>query len=226
MKLSKTYLESVSTDELLQLAEIYGLYIPNGLNRNFIIEELLDLEEENASSNDAADDAEDYERVKFFKGLPLSYNSTEIRILLRDPMWLFVFWDFYAPSFKAITEGFGFDSFILRVMLFYENNRSEPYDYYDIDISQEDKSRYVHLSFDDVLTRVCLCVRSIDENVTVLASSNFIYLNRRNIPKALCALGNNVNTAASLSGLSILKKSHFKNYRQAFRDNKEEEIHS
>ncbi len=225
MKLSKTYLESVSTDELLQLAEIYGLYIPNGLNRNFIIEELLDLEEENTSYEDMTND-KDTRRIKFFKGLPISYNSTEIRILLRDPMWLFVFWDFYAPSFKAITEGFGFDSFILRVMLFYENNRSEPYDYYDIDISKEDKSRYVYLSFDDVLTSVCLCVRSIDGNITVLAKSNFIYLNRKNIPKALCALRNNVNTPASLSGLAILKKSHFKNYRQAFRANKEEEKNS
>ena len=111
-------------------------------------------------------------------------------------------------------------------MLFYENNRSEPYDYYDIDILKEDKSRYVYLSFDDVLTRVCLCVRSIDGNITVLAKSNFIYLNRKNIPKALCALRNNVNTPASLSGLAILKKSHFKNYRQAFRANKEEEKNS
>lgn len=234
MKLSKTYLESVAVDELLRLAEIYGLYVPKGLNRNFIIEELLELEEYGEDEisphtgnrkkkfyEEEPDD--DPKKVKLFKGLPSSYNSTEIRILLRDPMWLFVFWDFYRPSFKTITEDMQFDSFILRVMLFYENNRSEPYDYYDIDISKEDTGRYIFLSFDDVLTRVNLCVRFSDETVKVLAESNFIHLNRKNIPNALCLLENNVNTVSALSGISILKKSHFKNYRQAFRDNKDEE---
>ncbi len=234
MTLSKTYLKSVSTDELLQLAEIYGVYVPKGLNRNFIIEELLDIEDGNKDGDSDFSNApqgkkghQKYDtkkiakRIKLFHGLPASYNTTEIHILLRDPMWLFVFWDFYRPDFKTIITDFGFGSFILRVMLFHKNNLSEPYDYYDIDISEKDKSRYIFLSFDDIVTRVNLCVRSIDDNITVLAESNFVYLNRKNIPNNLCVSENTANTAATLSGLSLLKKSHFKNYRQAFRNRNE-----
>ncbi len=243
VKLSKNYLESLSTDELLKLCDIYGLFVPKDLNRNFVIEELLYSDEAEDAMSDTTSSSEilaefiqkreeeededfDYEtefKPKKNKKMKLSYNLTGIHILLRDPMWLFAFWDFSKKEFKDITEQIDFDTFVLRISLFSEDNKNEPYEYYDIEVDKNDRSRYFYLSFDDVLTRVDLCARFItDENIKIISESNFIHLNRSNIPSKLCVLDSKIDKIANYSGISILKKSHFKNYRQAFRDIKEE----
>ena len=118
MNLSKSYLQSVSMDELLQIADDYGIFVPKGLCRNLIIEELLEINEETNASysklknlySDTSlldDEAEDDDNLD----LVLSYNKTEIHVLLRDPMWAFAFWDFYRPEFLNIVNDPDFDSF-------------------------------------------------------------------------------------------------------------------
>ncbi len=241
VKLSKKYLESISTEELLKISEIYGLFIPNNLDRSFIIQELLELAdgEDDAETREKSSatlskfieekEAEELEpedlesdlNFKKSKKMKISYSSTEVHLLLRDPMWLFAFWDFSKNEFKKITADLNFDTFVLRVFLYKENNKEDPYDYYDIEIDPNDRSRYFYLSFDDVLTRVAIGVRYIDENINIIAQSNCIHLRRSNIPKKLCKITNESESIEKLSGLSLLKKSHFKNYRQAFRNNEE-----
>ena len=221
MNLSKSYLQSVSTDELLQIADDCGVFVTKGLCRNVIIEELLEIEEDsNVSDNKFLkignedlflDDEMDDEGNA---GLALSYNKTEIHVLIRDPMWAFAFWDFYKPEFVNLV----------RVLLFSENNLTESYDYFDIDVTDFDRSRYFYLSFNDSVTRVELCSRKIEGEISVLAKSNLIRLKRENIPNNLCVLDNDVSSPVYLSGISALKKLHFKNYRQAFRVEEEPKI--
>ena len=231
MNLSKSYLQSVSTDELLQIADDCGIFVAKGLCRNLIIEELLEINEETNASysklknlySDTSlldDEAEDDDNLD----LVLSYNKTEIHVLLRDPMWAFTFWDFYKPEFLNIVNDPDFDSFFLRVHLFSENNLSESYDYFDIDAAEADRSRYFYLSFEDSVTRVELCARKIEGEISVLAKSNLIRLRRENIPNNLCVLDNDVSASVYFSGISALKKQHFKNYRQAFRVKEEPKI--
>ncbi len=242
MKLSKKYLESISTDELLKVAEIYGLFIPNNLDRHFIIQELLELGEtdeeeskektaitlsrliEESESEDEIDDLDDIMDIKKSKKMKISYSSTEVHLLLRDPMWLFAFWDFSKNEFKKIREDLNFETFFLRVFLFKENNKEDPYDYYDIEIDSADRSRYFYLSFDDILTRVAIYVRYADQNISLISQSNCIYLKRSNIEDKLCKINNADTSIEELSGISILKKSHFKNYRQAFSYDEEVEL--
>ncbi|UTD04392.1 DUF4912 domain-containing protein [Treponema denticola] len=231
MNLSKSYLQSVSTDELLQIADDCGVFVTKGLCRNVIIEELLEIEEDsNVSDNKFLkignedlflDDEMDDEGNA---GLAFSYNKTEIHVLIRDPMWAFAFWDFYKPEFVNLVNDPDFDSFFLRVLLFSENNLAESYDYFDIDITDTDRSRYFYLSFNDSVTRVELCSRKIEGEISVLAKSNLIRLKRENIPNNLCVLDNDVSSPVYLSGISALKKLHFKNYRQAFRVEEEPKI--
>ena len=231
MNLSKSYLQSVSTDELLQIADDCGIFVAKGLCRNLIIEELLEIEEDsNVSDNKflkiSTDDLflDDEMDDEGNAGLALSYNKTEIHVLLRDPMWAFAFWDFYKPEFLNIVNDPDFDSFFLRVHLFSENNLSESYDYFDIDAAEADRSRYFYLSFEDSVTRVELCSRKIEGEISVLAKSNLIRLRRENIPNNLCVLDNDVSASVYFSGISALKKQHFKNYRQAFRVKEEPKI--
>ncbi|UTC63323.1 DUF4912 domain-containing protein [Treponema sp. OMZ 787] len=231
MNLSKSYLQSVSTDELLQIADDYGIFVTKCRDRNLIIDELLEINEEadlvhhKTSKNHNEDlvlddDADDKDNT----GLTLSYNKTEIHVLLRDPMWAFAFWDFYKPEFLRAVNDPDFDSFFLRVNLFSEDNLSEAYDSFDIDVTDCDRSRYFYLSFNDAVTKVELCSRKIDGDISVLAGSNFIRLKRENIPNNLCVLDNDVSSPLYLSGISLLKKHHFKNYRQAFREKEESKI--
>ncbi|UTC74210.1 DUF4912 domain-containing protein [Treponema sp. OMZ 792] len=231
MNLSKSYLQSVSTDELLQIADAHGVFVAGGLCRNLIIEELLEINEDTDLSNNKLlkirnDDLflDDEGDDKGNAGLAISYNKTEIHVLLRDPMWAFTFWDFYKPEFLNLTNDPDFDSFFLRVLLFYENNLSEPYDSFDIDVTESDRSRYFYLSFNDSVTRVELCSRKIEGEISVLARSNLIRLRRENIANNLCVLDNDVSSPVYLSGISALKKHHFKNYRQAFRVKEEPKI--
>ncbi len=214
MKLSQSYLESVSTDELLQLAELYGLFVPSGLNRSFIIRELLDIDDYNYTGTDKSAEA-DTEKYCISTGLPASYNSTEISVIIRDPMWLFVFWDFCKAEFEELTKNEKFDSFVLRVLLFAEGERTAPYDYYDVDIKKTDRSRYIHLSFDDIVTRIKLCARFEKNELRVLAESGFSELKRSNIPARLGSI-DGFSDSVYFAGLSVLKKRHFKHYRQAF----------
>lgn len=228
MEVSKSYLESLSADELIKLADSYGIDVPVLFNRSEIIGELLEIAEsfrtEDSKSSFTENESKEInaERTNTisFKERPYFYNRTEIRTLARDPMWLFVFWDFSYADFKKYSKKSDFDCFFLRVLLFKGNDKS-PSDYYDIDVLKTDRSRYIYLSFDDVLTRVDLCMRLQNKSITTISQSNFFRLDRKNIPNILCVLDSNISMVSHLSGLSILKKNHFKNYRLAFPSYKE-----
>ena len=97
--LSRKKLESLTNDELSKLADEYGLDIPSNLNRNFIIGELLEYaqELEDAAQSDGelsyvdSDDADEENESDF--QLPKSYNETKINAVLRNPAWVYAFWD-------------------------------------------------------------------------------------------------------------------------------------
>ena len=62
MLVSRTYLESLSTADLISLADEYGIDIPENLNRRFIIGELLEAVE------DAGEEKKKlYKKVMFFQ---------------------------------------------------------------------------------------------------------------------------------------------------------------
>jgi hypothetical protein len=115
-RFSRSYLESLSTRELTALADKPGIDIPPGLERVFIIEELLDLEndddplpEQNAPLLPAAGYLEPVP-------LPKQYNITYISVLIRDPLWAFVFWEIRAAD-KDLHEGAaGFEGYYLKVV--------------------------------------------------------------------------------------------------------------
>lgn len=214
MKLSKSYLETISTKELISLAEFYGLFIPDGLPRHFIIAELLEFnEEEDVSWSMEDSETEEPRRLE----IPSGYNCTEIHILLRDPIWIFAFWDFNNEEFKKICSKSGFKTFFLRVLIFDgEKPYSKPSGHYDIDIDSCDRSRYIHLSFEIITTKIELRYRCKNSE-GLLAVSDFVTLSRKNIAENLCIADNKADEILNLSGLPFLKNLHFKNYRQAFR---------
>ena len=165
VKFTRAYLQTLSTDALFGLADQYGLFLSSDLTRHLLIGELLDLDD--GVANDEYGGAS----IATSKGLheaAYSYNMTEIRVILKNPLWFFVFWDFHKRLFIDLTEAKDF--------AFFTNGREQ-----------------------------------------ILAQSNIIGMHRENIPQRLCISQNEVNKVINLSGLTSLKKSHFRHYRQAFR---------
>ena len=91
--ISREYLETLSFSDLVRLADEYGVDVPEDLDRRFVIEELLEIVEEEANTPDeemiiAAGD--NPETAEILTG---NYNETQVSGVLRNPAWLFVFWN-------------------------------------------------------------------------------------------------------------------------------------
>ena len=86
--LTLSHLETLSSADLIALADDYGIDIPDELNRRFIIGELLEvggeLDRAPARSSSMNENAEIPEENW---DLPDSFNSTEISVILQNPAW-------------------------------------------------------------------------------------------------------------------------------------------
>ena len=117
-ELTIPYLESLSTGELIDLAAQHGLDIPHGLERVFIIEELfyLDHNAEEAYQHDINYGDVRHDDFKEFKVLPRQYRVSCVEVLIRDPLWAFVFWEIKAYDKNHHEDADGFDGYCLRVI--------------------------------------------------------------------------------------------------------------
>jgi uncharacterized protein len=210
---SRSHLETLSTSDLVSLADEQGLDIPEGLNRRFIIGELLELTYDTPEDADSQSLAES-DVVVSTDGLPESYNETRVTVLLRDPAWVFVYWDFQANLFTAITGNHHFDSFFLRVHSLDGSGSSKTSDFFDVDIGQNDRKWYVHLSPTDRACRVDLYSRNSQEKEQLLARSGEISI-PSGYESGSEATQRRVPPLVELSGLNELRKFHARNHRQS-----------
>lgn len=214
--LTLAYLESLSTADLVALAEDFGIDIPEGLNRRFILGELLELAE--YDSRDMSDSGVliDASYTTPADALPDTYNETAISMLLRDPGWLFVYWDFHANLFSAITSNYRFESFFLRVNALSSVSPVVVKDWFDVNVGSGDRQWYVHLPANERAVRVDLYSRNTQEKEQLLAKSAVLSIpvsanaftpagERRRLPPLV-----------ELSGITELRKQHFNNHRQSF----------
>jgi hypothetical protein len=114
LRLNRPYLESLSTGELTHIALEEGIDVPGGLERVFIIEELLELGEENER-----DLAEETPLADFVIAepapLPRQYNITYLDVLIRDPLWVFAFWEIKAAARNFWENAEDFGGYCLKV---------------------------------------------------------------------------------------------------------------
>ena len=214
VKFTRSYLQTLSTDALFGLADQYGLFLSSDLTRHLLIGELLDLDEGSANYEDGVDSISISAKPQ---EASYSYHMTEIWVVLKNPLWFFVFWDFHKRLFTELTEAKDFSSFSLRVHSLDPDDVSKSLDFFDIQVPTEDRKRYVHVSFDECMHRIDLLAHFTNGHEQVLAQSQIVSMQRKNIPQRLCIPQNAVNKVINLSGLASLKKSHFRHYRQAFR---------
>jgi len=129
----KTYLESVTTRELIKLAEGAGIDIPSDLDRIFIIRELLDNKYDEKLPAEPLNEKIDLKTA----ALPGQYHITYLEVLPRDPQWVFVFWEVKAQDRERYETDPHFEGYALKGL---ENGITE---FFTVPVGREDNSWYL-----------------------------------------------------------------------------------
>jgi hypothetical protein len=122
-RLTRPYLASLSTEELVRLADRLGMDIPYGLDRVFIIEELLELaaDDEFELEVDENEEGAVHQVFREMTVLPRQYNISYIEVMIRDPLWAFVFWEIKSHLKEIYEKSADFEGYFLRVIPLNEN---------------------------------------------------------------------------------------------------------
>jgi len=126
LPLTRAYLESLATSDLFVVADKLGIDLPNNPDRIFIIEELLDFSsrEEGGSPDYEKHEITDIVLIESVP-LPKQYNITFIEVMIRDPLWAFVFWEIKASEKEQFEKDDNFDGYYLKVSRL-DDNPSNP----------------------------------------------------------------------------------------------------
>jgi len=214
--LTRAYLETLSTTDLVVLADENGIDIPEGLNRRFIIGELLELVEENSSDIEDASSLVDAEYTITAEILPETYNETQITMLLRDPGWVFAYWDFHTTLFSALTGNYRFETFFLRINSLSSSTPPVVIDFFDVEVGLHDRKWYVHLPGKAYSCRVDLYSRNSQEKEELLARSVETCIPSGGLGESVYDSKQRNPPLVELSGITELRRNHFRNHRQSF----------
>ena len=140
---SRQWLESLSTGELVKLADNYGIDIPPGLERIFIIEELLEYA--NAEEQEVKDEIQINPSYSEPVALPKQYNISYIEVIIRDPLWVFAFWEIKGHDREMHENAQDFNGYCLRVIPLGEGKTelNSKEDSFTVPISANDSARYL-----------------------------------------------------------------------------------
>lgn len=217
--ISLSYLETLSTADLLELAEEYDLDIPEQLNRRFIISELLEIAEElNEETNQSANDdfEENPENFEATKELPSTYNETTIDVVLRNPAWAYVYWDISAADLQDVINVKGFTKLLLRVHFWESETADKIEDFCELTISVEDRAQYIFLPAGKKYFSIDLVADFSNVEPQKLSSSRLVVIPAGAPVISLESLDKPVSPILQLSGMQELLKSHYQNHRQSF----------
>lgn len=214
LELSKNYLETLPSAELLALADDFGLDIPENLSRRFIIGELLEvLDDINADSNSKNDSmSEDVPNT-----LPLAYNETQISVVLKNPAWVFVYWDIHEDELNKIKNTAGFISLCLRIAFFPGNvEGTKASDTFDLSVSLTDRAQYILLPAGDKFLRADLVAEFKNASAQTLAYSRKIPVPSISDKNWMPVPEMRISPVLELSGFKELLKAHYSNHRHSF----------
>lgn len=213
--LSRQYLETLPSADLIALADDLGIDVPENLNRRFIIGELLDTAAEIKREN-YTDLKNDSDKIHPASVLPETYNENQISVVLRNPVWAYVYWDIREADFQKIQKTTGFTSLVLRVSSFSNQNSVKPSDYFEISVSVSDRNQYILLPASVKNIRIDLVAEFKGSASELLASSKKINLPHMPAELMLPLPDLRISPILELSGLRELLRTHYLNHRQSF----------
>ncbi|MDR1956461.1 MAG: DUF4912 domain-containing protein [Treponema sp.] len=175
--LKRPYLESLTTHELVRLADGFGIEIPPELERVFIITEIIDITAEYAFNESGSAPRENpplrETAIPEPVSLPKQYHITFIEVLLRDPLWVFTFWEIKSAE-KELHENAGdFKGYQLKVSPLDPAGRSSKDDSFTVSVGAEDTAWYLGFPPGGGRFQVELCVLRGGESLGLAVSHPF-----------------------------------------------------
>jgi len=174
---TRHWLESLSTEQLVKLADSYGIDIPPGLERIFIIEEILEV-----SSIDERETVEDMEVNEDYSetaALPSQYNISYIEVMIRDPLWVFAFWEIKKHDRELHENSDDFNGYCLRLIPLDKNckEKNPGESSFTVAVGAEDRGRYLGIVEHSTQNSDCyiiqLCVNKGDVLLQIAVSQPF-----------------------------------------------------
>lgn len=215
--LSRQNLESLSTADLISLTRTYGVNVPSTLNRNFIIGELLEIAKESESENQDKNPVENSE-LKVATELPSTYNDTTVHIFMKNPVWLFAYWDIKDSDIKAMKDEFDFEELFLHISFFNNEDDEKAFDSFDVTLNFESKELYILIPANRHYVMATLAYRVKGEAPRPLS-----YTKKLEIPQEDESIRNyqpgkklSMSDLTRISGMDILLSRHYSNHRQSF----------
>ena len=146
--LTRAYLESLATGDLLAVADKLRIDIPDNLDRILIIEEMLDFSSREEGSPIVSREHEINDLILTESvPLPKQYSITFIDVMVRDPLWAFVFWEIKASEKEQFEKDENFDGYYLKISHLDDNSSgSGNSGLFMVPVKSEDTAWYLSLS--------------------------------------------------------------------------------
>ncbi len=212
--INRAQLETLSFSDLVKLADEYGVDVPEDLDRRFLIAELLEIIEEEENFNEdmmiATEDAPDNASV-----MTGNYNETQVSGVLRNPAWLFVFWNI--SEFDMNRLKLQKETLYLKVNTYKKSNNSIITDSFEVQVLDDSQEQYVLLpkSIDFVKVELLACKTNTQETMAISSEikvpKTSSWINELNFVKE-----NLFSNKLKFSGMEDLLLEQYKNHRQSF----------
>lgn len=216
--MTKERLQSLSYKSLLEIAERDHLAYDEGIEKETLINLVLDsLEEERRDReklnnlavrieatkyNVSLDEEFDFSSAEEIN-LPERYNETKIMLMLREPTWGFVYWDLKFDILKNYESDASFEGLFLRMVELSDRfyRKEDILDYFDIPVNITDKRRYIRFPNEDTFYMIELH-SLINEREEIICRSNVIETSRNYILPSRSSEETNCDELIKLSGYS------------------------
>ena len=192
--MTKDRLRTLSVTELSQIAEKGHIHVHPDMDKdalvNLIFEALEDERLDREGSNNLTIRIEamkyavsqDEELLLDFDDdivLPDRYGENRLVLMLRDPSWVYCYWDIEDRTLDELKAEREFSGFVLRVIeLAAPDWGKDSYvDWFDIPIQFEDLRRYINLPSEDAFYGVELYAQ-VGEKEGLMARSNIVESSR------------------------------------------------
>ena len=213
--INRASLEKLSFSDLVQLADEYGVDVPEDLDRRFLIAELLELAEESNNIEDEmviASDTDEQQPI-VFSG---NFNETQVSCVLRNPAWLFVFWNLNTTDSTKIAEDPSC-SLKLRICSLTDPKDLKPEEFFEVQTPTQSQEQYVLLPKGKKYIKVELI------SVTTGSSEVLAFTPVITIPQGSSLVndlqpGRDVqfSPVIELSGMKEIITEQYKNHRHSF----------
>ena len=213
--ISRASLEKLSFSDLVQLADEYGVDVPEDLDRRFLIAELLELAEESNNRDDEmiiATEADNQQPLV----LNGNFNETQVSCVLRNPAWLFVFWNLNDNDLAKINDNPSC-SLRLRICSYTDPADSKPEEAFEVQTPSQSQEQYVLIPNGKKYIKVeLICVTNGAGEVIAFSPVISIPQGASLVNDLQPGREEDFSPVIELSGIKELITEQYKNHRHSF----------